>query len=263
MDAVESKAAAERPRDLSAEVSLTMDEQEEKYRVKVGDFEGPLDLLLYLIKREEIDIYNIPIARITEEYLEYIRLMRELNISLAGEFLVMAATLIYIKSRMLLPPDPAAERIEMEEDPRRELVEQLLEHQKFKSAAQMLYDREALALSIWSKPPKEVTEEGEEVISVGLYDLIAAFRQVVKRFEEQLVLEYVREEVTVEQRMQEIRRLLALRRSLSFDSLFAESRSRSHLIVTFLALLELVRLGEARLRQEKLFGEIMVEHRLN
>ncbi|MBI3658090.1 MAG: segregation/condensation protein A, partial [Acidobacteria bacterium] len=155
------------------------------YTVKLDAFEGPLDLLLYLIRREEINIWDIPIAHITAHYLEYVQLMKDLNLNLAGEFLVMAATLIHIKSRLLLPPDPrqAAESAEAE-DPRHELVYQLLEHEKFKNAAQMLYAKEAVETEVWSKPPREFMEEGEEMIAATLFDVVSAYRDIVQRLAE-------------------------------------------------------------------------------
>jgi len=147
-------------------------------------FEGPLDLLLHLIKREEVDISNIPIARITEQYLRHLDMMKDLNINVAGDWLVMAATLIFIKSRMLLPPDPVVEGAQAEEDdPRTELVYQLLEHQKFKNAAHMLYEREEIENAVWNHPPAEVLEEGKDLVLVTLFDLLRAFHEVVKRFE--------------------------------------------------------------------------------
>jgi segregation and condensation protein A len=235
-------------------------EDKEKYTVKLEMFEGPLDLLLYLIKREEINLWDIPIARITEQYLEYIQIMQNLNITLAGEFLVMAATLIYIKSKMLLPPDPTQpqEEISLEDDPRHELVYQLLEHQKFKNAAQMLYAKEEIELEVWSKPPREFQDEGEEVIAVTLFDLVAAFRDVVKRFSERVVLEYEREEITLEEKLAEIRNLLLVQETIQFSTLFERMHSWSHLIVTFLAVLELVKLSEIRILQKQAFGEILL-----
>src|SRR5881396_204660 len=165
--------------------------------LRLEGFEGPLDLLLHLIKREEIDIWNIPIARITEQYLDYLQLMKELNINVAGEWLVMAATLIYIKSRLLLPPDPsAAPQDEIEDDPRTELVYQLLEHQKFKNAAQMLYTREEVENAVWNKPPKEVEEDSGEIVAATLFDLLRAFHTIVKRFEEQKTMEVNQEEIS-------------------------------------------------------------------
>lgn len=216
-------------------------------------------MLLYLIKREEINIWDIPIARITEQYLVYIQMMQDLNINLAGEFLLMAATLIYIKSKTLLPPDPNQVEEELPlEDPRQELVYQLLEHQKFKNAAQMLYSKETLESAVWSQPPREFLESGEEVIAATLFDLIAAYRDVVKRLAERIVLEYEKEEVTVEEKLAEIRNLLLIQSIINLSSLFENYLSKRHIVVTFLAILELVRLNEIKLRQKQLFGEIVI-----
>jgi len=229
--------------------------------VRLDAFEGPLDLLLHLIKREELDIWNIPIARVTEQYLNYLRMMQDLNINLAAEWLVMAATLIYIKSRMLLPPDPQPAETggEAREDPRAELVYQLLEHQKFKNAAQMLYTREEVENAIWCKPPAEVLEGEQNVVAVSLFDLIKAFHEVVRRFEEaQQAMEVEQEEVTIEQKMGDVRRLLMVHDTILFSAFFEQSRSKRHLIVTFLALLELVRLREIWLYQKRIFDEIFI-----
>ncbi len=227
--------------------------------IKLDAFEGPLDLLLHLIKKEEIDIRNIPIARITEQYLDYLQIMKDLNINVAGEWLFMAATLIYIKSRMLLPPDPAqASQEEAQEDPRKELVYQLLEHQKFKNAAQMLHTREEVESSVWHKPPVEILEDDKEVIAVTLFDLVKAFHEIVQRFEAQRAMELAQEEVSIEQKIEDIRRLLLVHNSMLFSMFFAEARSKRHLIVTFLALLELVRLREIWIYQKKAFDEIHI-----
>ncbi len=227
--------------------------------IRLDAFEGPLDLLLHLIKKEEIDIWNIPIAHITEQYLEYLSIMRDLNINLAGEWLMMAATLIYIKSRMLVPQEPKEGAPEdQEEDPRTELVYQLLEHQKFKNAAEMLYTREEVENAVWSNPPAGVLEDGAEVVAVTLFDLLRAFREVVQRFEEMRVMEVAQEDVTIEQKLAEIRTRFLVHDKLVFSSFFAEARSKKHLIVTFLALLEMVRLREVLLVQKKAFDEILI-----
>jgi segregation and condensation protein A len=227
--------------------------------IRLQAFEGPLDLLLHLIRKEEIDIWNIPIAHITEQYLDYLQVMRDLNINVAGEWLMMAATLIYIKSRMLVPQEQEADaQVEEREDPRHELVYQLLEHQKFKNAAEMLYTREEVENAVWSKPPSEVLEEENEVVAVTIFDLLRAFHDVVKRFEAQRVLEVDQEEITVEQQLADIRKRFLLHDSLLFSTFFAEARSKRHLIVIFLALLELVRLHEVWLYQKKAFDEIQI-----
>jgi segregation and condensation protein A len=227
--------------------------------IHLEGFEGPLDLLLHLIKKEEVDIWNIPIAHITEQYLEYIQIMKDLNVNVAGEWLMMAATLIYIKSRMLLPQEPTtAEADAAAEDPRNELVYQLLEHQKFKNAAEMLYTREEVENSVWNKLPSEVLEESNDVVAVTLFDLLRAFHEVVKRFEEQRVMEVSQEEVSIEQKIADVRRLFLVHETILFSSFFTEVRSKRHLIVTFLALLELVRLHEVWLYQKKAFEEIQI-----
>lgn len=227
--------------------------------IRLEAFEGPLDLLLHLIKKEEIDIWNIPIAHVTEQYLEYLQIMKDLNINVAGEWLMMAATLIYIKSRMLVPQEKTGEaEPEAEEDPRTELVYQLLEHQKFKNAAEMLYTREEVENAVWSKPPEDALEDGGEVIAVGLFDLLRAFHEVVRRFESQRLMEVAQEEVTIEQKIADIRTRMLLHDKLVFSSFFSEARSKRHLIVIFLALLELVRLKEIWLFQKKAFEEIQI-----
>lgn len=228
--------------------------------IHLDGFEGPLDLLLHLIKREELDIWNIPIAHVTEQYLSYLHLMQDLNINLAGDWLVMAATLIYIKSRLLLPPDPVQELApdEISEDPRKELVYQLLEHQKFKNAAQMLYTREEVENAVWNSPPQDVLEDEKGVVAVTLFDLLRAFAEVVKRFESQSAMELDQEDVTIEQKLAELRRLLMVHDSIMFSSFFDKSPSKRHLIATFLALLELVRLHEILLSQKHAFEEIHI-----
>jgi len=232
--------------------------EKEGITIRLDAFEGPLDLLLHLIKKDEIDIQDIPIARITEQYLEYIEIMKDLNINLAGEWLMMAATLIYIKSRMLVPQEPDVAVQEEEEDPRTELVYQLLEHQKFKNAAEMLYTREEVENAVWNNPPSEILDDGSEVIAVNLFDLLQAFNQVVQRFEAQLVMEVTQDEVTVEQQIVDIRKRFLVHEKLTFSAFFAEAHSKQHLIVIFLALLELVRLREVWLYQKKAFSEIHI-----
>lgn len=228
--------------------------------IQLDGFEGPLDLLLHLIKREEIDIWDIPIARVTHQYLDYLQLMQNLNINVAGEWLVMAATLIYIKSRMLLPPEAGSpDEEQTQEDPRTELVYQLLEHQKFKNAAQMLHTREEVENAVWNNPPKEAIDDAKGVVAVNLFDLIQAFNEVVKRFEERKRLEMHQEEVTLEEKLADVRSLLLLHDKIPFSRFFAQAKSRQHLIVTFLAILELVKLSEVRLYQRKLFAEIYIK----
>ena len=231
--------------------------QADDYRVQLDVFEGPLDLLLHLIRTQEIDIYDIPIAKITDQYLQYLQIMRDLNISVAGEFVYMAATLIYIKSRMLLPPDPAAEGDEFE-DPRQELVQQLLEHEKFKNAAQLLYERETVELSVWARGENEFVDEEQEMVSANVFDLLKTFHSIMERYKDQIVLEVQHEAVTLDEKIDEIRRLLVAQREFLF-SMFLERRlTRIHLVVTFLALLELVKRQELRLFQKGMFEDIRI-----
>lgn len=230
----------------------------ETYRVQLEIFEGPLDLLLHLIRTQEIDIYDIPIARITDQYLQYLHVMKDLNVAIVGEFLVMAATLIYIKSRMLLPADPHAPPQEQIEDPRRELVEQLLEHERFKKAAHLLYEKETVELSVWGRSDAEFDEEEKEAVSVSLFDLICAFHHIVERYQEQIVMKIEHEAVTLEEKLAEIRRLLKVQTQLFFSFFVQRKISRAHLVVTFLALLELVRLKEVKLFQKGLYEDIQI-----
>jgi segregation and condensation protein A len=171
---------------------------------------------------------------------------------------MMAANLIYIKSRMLVPQEKASEILPEEEDPRTELVYQLLEHQKFKNAAEMLYTREEVENAIWNKPPADVLEDGSDVVAVSLFDLLRAFHEVVKRFESQRVLEVDQEEITIEQKIADIRTIFLVHDKLLFSSFFATARSKRHMIVIFLALLELVRVHEVYLLQKRAFEEIQI-----
>src|SRR5215813_11679958 len=235
--------------------------QRDSYRVKLEIFEGPLDLLLYLIKKDEIDIYDIPIARITEQYLAYLELMQELDISVAGDFLVMASTLIYIKSKTLLPPDPKADGEEdLSEDPRAELVERLLEYQKFKSAAQMLYSRGEIESACYTRGPLETDSSNPEV-STTLFDLLRVFREVLKRAEAQIEMEIARDEMTIAEKLAQIHAMLEERERINVRELFEMSRSKRELIITFLALLELVKEWKIYLIQDEPFGDIFARRR--
>jgi len=228
--------------------------------VKLEAYEGPLDLLLDLIRKQEINIYDIPIAKITQQYLDYLRLLEEMNIDVAGEFVLMAATLIYIKSRMLLPPDPLASP-EEQEDPRTELVHRLLEHEQFKNAAQMLQSKRMVEDATWSQPGigEFVEAEDEPGLAVSVFDLISAFRQILERAKKRTQLQIRREEVTVAQMIQHVKEiLLASSRPVPLDQLMAGYESRQALIALFLGLLEMVRLHAILLRQKDLFASILV-----
>src|SRR5215813_2120813 len=235
--------------------------QRDSYRVKLEIFEGTLDLLLYLIKKDEIDIYDIPIARITEQYLAYLELMQELDISVAGDFLVMASTLIYIKSKTLLPPDPKADGEEdLNEDPRAELIERLLEYQKFKSAAQMFYSRGEIESACYTRGPLETDSSNPEV-SATVLDLLRVFRDVLKRAEAQIEMEIARDEVTIAEKLAQIHELLEKYEQINVRVIFEMSQSKRELIITFLALLELVKEWRIYLIQREMFGDIFARKR--
>jgi segregation and condensation protein A len=236
----------------------------EAYPVRLQNFEGPLDLLLHLIKKHEVDIYQIPITLITQQYLEYIDLMQELNLDVAGEFLVMAATLIHIKSRMLLPrPDPSQE--DPEEDPREALVRRLLEHQKFKAAAELLHERETLRRAQWTRPDGPITEIAGEApepeIEVDLFSLISAFRAVVERAKQRPKIYLPGEQIPIEERIDQLLAKLSETEACGFEDLFADVQTRAGLIVTFLALLEMIRLKLVRVFQSGAVGPIRVYKR--
>jgi segregation and condensation protein A len=228
--------------------------------VKLAVYEGPLDLLLDLIRKQQIDIYDIPIARITQQYLEYLHWLEELNIDVAGEFIFMAATLIHIKSRMLLPRDPNAPR-EEEEDPRQELVHRLLEHEQFKNAAQMLQSRRLVEEAMWSQPGigEFVEAEDEPGLTVSVFDLISTFREMLERAKKRPQIEIRREEMTVAQMVEHIKQVLRAKSGpVSLEELIAGYLWREALVALFLALLELVRVRAILLRQKELFGPITV-----
>ncbi len=228
------------------------------YKVKLEIFEGPLDLLLYLIKKDEVDILDIPIAKITAQYLEYLELMQLLDLDIAGEFLVMAATLMHIKSRMLLPPEEREVLEEPEEDPRQELVRRLLEYQKFKEAAQHLEEMELERSRYFVRsetPP--VIEEGE-YFEASLFDLITAFSKVLTSVPRKTFQEIVIDEVTVEEKIGYILDILKEKTRTYFTNLFENMKNKMEVVCTFLALLELIRIKEAVVRQPKLFGPILV-----
>ena len=228
--------------------------------VKLEAYQGPLDLLLDLIRKQEINIYDIPIASITQQYLDYLHLLEELNIDIAGEFIFMAATLIYIKSRMLLPRDPTAPP-EEQEDPRTELVERLLEHEQFKNAAEMLQSKRVVEDAMWSQPGigEFVEAEDEPGLAITTFDLIAAFRDILERAKKRPQMEIHREEVTVAEMIEHVRQVLAANpHPVRLDDLAAGYVARQALIALLLALLEMVRLQAIQLRQKELFGAVTV-----
>jgi segregation and condensation protein A len=233
------------------------------YTIKIPVFEGPLELLLHLIRKNEIDIYDIPIALITRQYLEYLQMMKELNLEVAGEFLVMAATLVQIKSKMLLPRPQEAQEGGEAEDPRAELVERLLQYQALKEAALALKERGQQWAPILLRPPEEPAQKAQERLylfdDLSLFDLLGAFKELLKRTPPEVV-SITRESLTVKDRISAI--LESLEGSsgpVRFEQLFPQGASRAMLVVTFLALLEVLRLGLARVYQEGGFGPIWVQ----
>lgn len=240
-----------------------------EYNVKIEAFEGPLDLLLHLINRLEIDIYDIPVAEITEQYLFYIHAMKELKLDIASEYLVMAATLLAIKSKMLLPKheDESEEAFsyEDEEDPRDELVERLIEYKKFKEAAIEFKSLEKDRGLMYTKPPSDLSEYAKDThtektdMSVSIYDMLAAFQKLMRRkkLQKPLATRITRQEIPIEKRMAEIIEQLATGRRKRFQDLFPV-HDRSHIVVTFLAVLELMKRQEVFVEQEQNFAEIFV-----
>ena len=233
------------------------------YKVKLEVFEGPLDLLLYLIKQDEIDIYDISLERITSQYLEYLQAFKELNIELAGEFIVMAANLIYLKSRSLLPRDQQPpEEDAGEDDPRWELIRQLIEYKKFKEAASELNLRalEQERIFVRETAFTSAIQEPLRLGEVGIFQLIGAFQTVIKRIEaRQDVQEIFSERFTVSEKIDSILQRIATGNRFRFSDLFGAAASRVEVVVTFLALLELIRLRQVRAIQKNVFEEIEIE----
>lgn len=243
----------------SVQPHIIAERNAEELKLRLGEFAGPLDLLLYLIKQEQANIFDIPIARITDEYLRYIRLMKSLDISVAGDFLVMAATLIEIKSKMLLPRDPISEDSEEEsEDPREALVRQLLEHQKFKNAAQMLYERTTVEQAVFSRGKIESDEENPE-ISATVFDLLNVFQKILARHKEEIQLEIEREEITLAEMMKSLKKLIQASKEVRLGDFFGKMETRRELVTAFLAVLEIVRTEAVSLLQDKTFGEILLK----
>jgi len=229
------------------------------YKVKLDAFEGPLDLLLYLIRKNEIDIYDIPIAEITQQYLDMLNLMRTLNLDIAGEYLVMAATLTHIKSRMLLPAPPGEGDDEEEgDDPRQELVNRLLEFEEFKKAARSLEERDLLERDVFARQFVDDDEEEGEM-ELSLFDLMEAMRQVLRKSSEELAHEIMLERTSVEERITEILdRLSQDGGELDFRGLFEENTTKDFIILTFLALLELIKMRLVKVYQRRIFHVITI-----
>src|SRR5918993_247277 len=261
----------ETPRDPNAPAHKAPEDdifesQLESINLKLQAFEGPLDLLVHLIKKNKMNVYDIQISVVTKQYLDYLNLMQELNLDLASEFLVMAATLIHIKSKMLLPrPETATGDPEDAEDPRDALVRRLLEHQHFKAAAEMLHEKELLRGAQWARPDSRIEEiagdEYEPEIEVDLFSLLSAFKQVLERARERPPVLLPPEEVSIESRIEQLLERLSESEACGFEDLFASDATRGDMIVTFLAMLEMIRLKLIRVFQQGGMGAIRVYKR--
>jgi len=231
------------------------------YKIKLEMFEGPLDLLLYLVKKDHLNIYDIPIAQVTEQYLQYINLMQLLDLNIAGEFLVMAATLMQIKSKMLLPAEETAAE-EEQEDPREELMRRLLEYEKFKEIAETLRQKESDQKEVFKRPraeiEKEIPPDKEVYFEAGIFDLINAFSAALKDVPKEVFYEVIKDEFTIEEKIHEVLHLLLVKSSVCISELFNKAKNKVEIIVTFLAILELIRLKEIIARQKELFKDIEI-----
>ncbi len=234
-------------------------EPREDIKLNLGEFSGPLDLLLFLIKQEQANIFDIPIARITDEYLKYIRLMKSLDIALAADFLVMAATLIEIKSKMLLPREITNDAAEEEfEDPRQELVDRLLEHQKFKNAAEMLYEKNTIEQAVFRRGAIESDENNAET-SATVFDLLNVFQKILARHKEEVQMEIHREEISLTEMIKNLKKRIFAVKELNLLKFFEEMHTRRELVTAFIAVLEIVRIESVKLTQSATFGEIILK----
>lgn len=232
------------------------------YKIKLELFEGPLDLLLYLVKKDHLNIYDIPISKVTEQYLQYINLMQLLDLNIAGEFLVMAATLMQIKSKMLLPAEEGMGEEEEKEDPREELVRRLLEYEKFKEIAENLRQKEADQREVFKRPKTEIdkreAKDKEVYFEASIFDLISAFSKAIKDIPKDVFYEVVKDQFTVEAATHEILHLLLVKSEVKLSELFVRAKNKLDIIVTFLAVLELIRMKEIVARQNELFEDIEI-----
>jgi segregation and condensation protein A len=244
--------------DFHKETAQILGGSSEDLKVKIGDFAGPLDLLLFLIRQERADIFDIPIARITEKYLEYIRLMKQLDIAIAADFLVMAATLIEIKSKMLLPRDPSTVQDEEFDDPRQELVDRLLEYEKFKTAAGMLYERSTIEQAVFKRGPIESDDNNAE-IDASVFDLLTVFQKIVARHVDEIKMEIHREEISLADMIRNLKRRIFEQTELSLTRFFEEMHSKRELVTAFIAVLEIVRTESIRMVQSSTFGDIVLK----
>ena len=233
-------------------------EDQDLYRVKLDIFEGPMDLLLHLIKKSEVDIYDIPISFITKQYLEYIELMKQLNLDLAGEFIVMASELMHIKSRMLLPKTELEEEEEEGPDPRDELVRRLIEYQQYKEIAEELRERDLLGRDVFSRGATSsdwVETPADRLAPVSLFSLVEAFQKLLEKAEPDEV-QYIVDRISVRERIVQLMDRFKNVENIAFDELFEDSKTRRDLIVTFLAILEMVRISVLKVHQSDYDGKI-------
>jgi segregation and condensation protein A len=229
----------------------------DELQIKIGDFAGPLDLLLFVIRQEQANIFDIPIARITEQYLVYIQMMKRLDIAVAADFLVMAATLIEIKSRMLLPRDPTITDDEKIDDPRQELIDRLLEYEKFKTAAGMLHERSTVEQAVFTRGPIESDENNAE-IDANVFDLLTIFQKIAERHANEIKMEIEREEISLADMIKTLRRRIFDDGELSLLKFFEEMTSHRELVTAFIAVLEIVRTESVKLLQKQTFGDIIL-----
>ncbi|MBC7900580.1 MAG: segregation/condensation protein A [Saprospiraceae bacterium] len=229
----------------------------DQLKLTLGEFAGPLDLLLFLIKQEQANIFDIPISRIAGEYLRYIRLMKEMDIAIAADFIVMAATLIEIKSKMLLPREIAAEDGEDIDDPRKELVDRLLEYEKFKAAAEMLYERTTIEQAVFTRGPIESDENNAE-INATVFDLLSVFQKILSRHTEEVMMEIHREEISLADMLKTLRKRIFDESELDLARFFDEMHNKRELVTAFMAVLEIVRTESVKLVQRTTFGTIVL-----
>ncbi len=230
----------------------------DELRLRMGEFAGPLDLLLFLIRQEQANIFDIPIAKITNEYVRYIRLMKRLDISVAADFLVMAATLIEIKSKMLLPREISTEVEDEIEDPRKELVDKLLEYEKFKFAAEMLYERTTIEQAVFARGKIESDDNNAE-ISATVFDLLTVFEKILLRHKEVVTMEIHREEISLADMIRNLKRRIFEDLELNLVSFFEQLHTKRELVTAFMAVLEIVRTETVKLMQKKTFGDIILK----
>jgi segregation and condensation protein A len=244
--------------DFHKETAEIVAESSDELKIKLGEFAGPLDLLLFLIRQEQANIFDIPIAKITDEYLNYIRLMKTLDIAVAADFLVMAATLIEIKSKMLLPRDPLAEEEEEIDDPRKELVDRLLEYEKFKAAAQMLHEKTTIEHAVFQRGKIESDDSNAE-INATVFDIITVFQKILIRHRDEIKMEIAREEISLSDMIKTLKRRIFEEMELNVQAFFEEMQSKRELVTAFIAVLEIVRTESVKLTQKNTFGEIILK----